>query len=76
MQISPGMVDTEFSLVRFAGDQAVARQVYAGMTPLTGEDVARQILFMLEQPRHVCIDEITTMPTQQGSAMTVKREQR
>lgn len=76
MQISPGMVETEFSVVRFRGNQSQADSVYAGMTPLTGDDIARQILFMLEQPRHVCIDEITTMPTQQGSPTTVKRVQR
>jgi NADP-dependent 3-hydroxy acid dehydrogenase YdfG len=76
MQISPGMVETEFSVVRFRGDQRVADAVYEGMLPLTGEDIARQIVFMLEQPRHVCIDEITTMPTQQGSAVTLKRSGR
>jgi len=73
MQISPGMVETEFSVVRFRGDQQTADAVYAGMEPLSGTDIARQIQFMLEQPRHVCIDEITTMPTQQGSATTVRR---
>ena len=76
MQISPGMVETEFSVVRFRGDQKLADNVYADMHPLSGEDVARQMVFMLEQPRHVCIDEITTMPTQQGSATTVKRSGR
>lgn len=76
MQISPGMVETEFSVVRFRGDQQTADAVYAGMEPLTGADIARQIQFMLEQPRHVCIDEITTMPTQQGSATTVRRGSR
>ncbi len=73
MQISPGMVETEFSVVRFRGEAAAAKGVYQGMTPLTGLDVARQILFMLQQPRHVCIDEITTMPTDQGSPVTVRR---
>lgn len=73
MQISPGMVDTEFSTVRFRGDQSAADSVYANMTPLSGDDIARMMVFMLEQPRHVVIDEIITMPTDQGSPTTVHR---
>lgn len=73
MQISPGMVDTEFSKVRFKGDTKIAESVYAGMTPLTGEDIARMMTFMLEQPRHVVIDEIITMPTDQGAPTTISR---
>lgn len=73
MQISPGMVETEFSVVRFKGDKDKAREVYQGMTPLTPQDISRMIIFMLEQPRHVCIDEIITMPTDQGSPTTVMR---
>lgn len=73
MQISPGMVNTEFSKVRFKGDQKTADSVYAGMTPLTGEDIARMMVFMLEQPRHVVIDEIITMPLDQGSPTTIHR---
>lgn len=73
MQISPGMVDTEFSTVRFKGDTKVAQSVYAGMTPLTGEDIARMMTFMLEQPRHVVIDEIITMPADQGAPTTILR---
>jgi NADP-dependent 3-hydroxy acid dehydrogenase YdfG len=73
MQISPGMVDTEFSTVRFKGDKNAADSVYAGMTPLKGEDIARMMMFMLEQPRHVVIDEIITMPQDQGSPTTVHR---
>lgn len=73
MQISPGMVDTEFSTVRFKGDKTQADNVYAGMTPLQAEDIARMMLFMLEQPRHVVIDEIITMPQDQGSPTTVQR---
>ena len=74
MQISPGMVDTEFSAVRFKGDQKAAANVYADMTPLSGEDIARMIQFMLESPRHVTVDEIITMPTDQGSPTTVVRK--
>lgn len=74
MQISPGMVDTEFSSVRFRGDKNAADAVYANMTPLQSEDIARMMTFMLEQPRHVVIDEIITMPTDQGSPTTVSRK--
>lgn len=73
MQISPGMVDTEFSVVRFKGDQDVAAKVYEGMTPLHAEDISRMMVFMLEQPRHVVIDEIITMPQDQGSVNTIVR---
>jgi 3-hydroxy acid dehydrogenase/malonic semialdehyde reductase len=73
MQVSPGMVESEFSLVRFGGDEKTAQAVYQGMTPLTPEDIARQVVFMLEQPRHVCIDEIISMPTDQGSPTTIAR---
>ena len=64
---------SEFSVVRFKGDVGAARAVYQGMQPLTAEDIARQMVFMLEQPRHVCIDEIITMPTDQGSPTTIAR---
>jgi len=73
MQISPGMVNTEFSTVRFKGDAKVADSVYAGMTPLKGEDIARMMTFMLEQPRHVVIDEMITMPLDQGAPTTISR---
>ncbi len=73
MQISPGMVNTEFSTVRFGGDTAAAEAVYAGMTPLMAEDIARMMAFMLDQPRHVVIDEIITMPLDQGSPTTIAR---
>lgn len=73
MQISPGMVETEFSEVRFGGDKNKADAVYHGMTPLKAEDIARMMTFMLSEPRHVVIDEIITMPTDQGSPTTVSR---
>jgi NADP-dependent 3-hydroxy acid dehydrogenase YdfG len=73
MQISPGMVETEFSLTRFKGDKNSAENVYSGMTPLSGDDIARMMQFMLDQPRHVVIDEIITMPMAQGSPTTVAR---
>lgn len=73
MEISPGMVDTEFSTVRFKGDKKLADSVYQGMNPLLPEDIARMMTFMLEEPRHVVIDEIITMPMDQGSPVTVSR---
>lgn len=74
MQISPGMVETDFSLTRFAGDKAMADKVYEGLDPLRGEDIARMMQFMLDQPRHVVIDEMITMPMAQGSPTTVIRQ--
>ncbi len=73
MQISPGMVNTEFSTVRYKGDKALADKTYEGIEPLVGEDIARMMQFMLDQPRHVVIDEIVTMPMAQGSPTTVVR---
>lgn len=73
MQISPGMVETDFSIARFKGDEKLAQSVYHGMKPLVAEDIARMMQFMLDQPRHVVIDEIITMPMQQGSPVTVVR---
>jgi 3-hydroxy acid dehydrogenase/malonic semialdehyde reductase len=73
MQISPGMVETEFSLTRFKGDQTTAENVYAGMKALSADDIAEMMLFMLNRPRHVVIDEIITMPMAQGSPTKVVR---
>jgi 3-hydroxy acid dehydrogenase / malonic semialdehyde reductase len=71
--ISPGMVNTEFSLVRFHGDKQKADNVYSGFNPLSAEDVAETILFMATRPDHVNIDDLTIMPTAQGSARDVIR---
>lgn len=70
--ISPGMVDTEFSLVRLR-DETKAKTVYDGMTPLYAIDIARQIVFALTQPAHVNLDEIVVMPTVQGAIRKVHR---
>jgi NADP-dependent 3-hydroxy acid dehydrogenase YdfG len=72
--ISPGMVDTEFSLVRFHGDSQRAANVYTGMTPLTAEDIAEAVSFMASRPAHVNIDDMVIMPTAQGSARDVIRK--
>lgn len=71
--IHPGLVETEFSLVRFKGDADRANNVYKGMVPLKGEDVADLILFSITRPAHVALGDITIFPTAQASATTVKR---
>ena len=75
-EVAPGMVETEFSLVRFGGDEEAAARVYEGMTPLRPEDVAECIRWAIAQPEHVNIDEIVVRPRDQASATEVHREQR
>ena len=72
--IHPGMVDTEFSLVRFKGDKERATNVYKGMQPLKPEDIADLILFTLTRPDHVVLADMVIYPTAQASATVVKRE--
>jgi 3-hydroxy acid dehydrogenase / malonic semialdehyde reductase len=73
-EIEPGMAETEFSLVRFGGDAAKAKAVYAGVTPLSGEDIADTVHWIVSRPAHVNINTISLMPECQGfSAFTVKR---
>ena len=71
--ISPGMVDTEFSTVRFKGDKERADNVYKGLTPLYAQDIAEAILFMATRPKHVNIDELVIKPTDQASARDYRR---
>jgi 3-hydroxy acid dehydrogenase / malonic semialdehyde reductase len=71
--VDPGMVETEFSIVRYYGDKNQADQVYAGMTPLTAEDIADCILFTVTRPFHVNIDEVIVKPTDQAGAGKVAR---
>ena len=71
--ISPGMVNTEFSLVRFKGDQTRADNVYKGLTPLYAPDIAESILFMVTRPPHVNIEDLVIMPTDQASARDYRR---
>ncbi len=73
-EIAPGMVETEFSLVRFGGDEQAARRVYEGMQPLTAEDVAECIRWALAQPAHVNVDEIVVRPRDQATATDVHRD--
>lgn len=71
--VDPGMVETEFSVMRFGGDEARAKQVYADMTPLTGEDIADVIVWAATRPAHVDIGEVILMPTDQASPTMVHR---
>jgi len=64
--VCPGAVNTEFSLVRFNGDQVKADAVYSGFKPLYAEDIAQTILFIITRPPHVNIDDILVMPTAQA----------
>ena len=73
--VAPGMVDTEFSHVRFKGDDTRAKSVYNGLTPLSPVDVAETILFLITRPANVNIDDVLIMPTAQGSARDVFRNQ-
>lgn len=73
--VSPGAVETEFSVVRFHGDSERAKQVYNGFTPLNAGDVAETILFILTRPAHVNIDDILIMPTAQAYSRDFNRAQ-
>lgn len=72
--IHPGMVETEFSQVRFKGDNERAANVYKGLQPLRPEDIADVILFMVTRPAHVNIADLMVLPTAQASATIVKRD--
>ncbi|HYX38061.1 MAG TPA: SDR family NAD(P)-dependent oxidoreductase [Oligoflexus sp.] len=72
--VDPGMVETEFSVVRFRGDANKAKQVYKGLTPLNGRDIAECVQFMTSRPPHVNIDSIVVMPTAQASVYKVHRQ--
>lgn len=72
-QISPGLAETEFSTVRFEGDLQRARNVYKGMQPLTAEDIANCIHFVIHQPQHVCIHDIVLTPTAQATSTLINR---
>jgi NADP-dependent 3-hydroxy acid dehydrogenase YdfG len=72
--IHPGLVETEFSIVRFKGDEARAANVYKGMKPLTGDDIADLILYTLSVPDHVVLADITVFPTAQANATIVRRD--
>jgi NADP-dependent 3-hydroxy acid dehydrogenase YdfG len=71
--VDPGMVETEFSVVRFHGDRERADSVYRGMTPLTPDDVAETVVWCLSRPERVNIEQIVLMPRDQASATLVNR---
>jgi NADP-dependent 3-hydroxy acid dehydrogenase YdfG len=66
--IEPGLAETEFSLVRFEGDARAAEKPYAGIEPLTAEDVAEAVIWAVRQPRHVNVNRIELMPVMQAFA--------
>jgi hypothetical protein len=72
-EIDPGMVETEFSLVRFGGDAERAANVYAGLTPLVATDVADAIVYAVTRPSHVNIDQLVIKPRDQVSATVAHR---
>lgn len=72
-EIDPGLVETEFSVVRFHGDVDAAAAVYQGVTPLTGDDVADCIAFVVTRPAHVNIDTLVLLARDQAGATTVHR---
>jgi NADP-dependent 3-hydroxy acid dehydrogenase YdfG len=72
-EIDPGMVETEFSLVRFDGDAQRASEVYAGVTPLTAGDVAEIVAFVATRPAHVDIDQVVVRPRDQARVWLVNR---
>ncbi len=74
-EIRPGMVETEFSLVRFDGDSKRAANVYKGVKPLTADDVARTIWWALSQPAHVNVNEVVLMPVRQADAFYTARKE-
>jgi NADP-dependent 3-hydroxy acid dehydrogenase YdfG len=71
--ITPGMVETEFSNVRFRGDNERVAQTYRGLTPLTANDIADAILYAITRPPHVNVSEIVLLPTDQASATLAYR---
>jgi len=73
--IDPGMVETDFSLVRFHGDASRAAKVYKGLTPLSGEDVADVILWAVTRPEHVNIARVSLTPVNQANTLLIHREQ-
>jgi NADP-dependent 3-hydroxy acid dehydrogenase YdfG len=73
-EIAPGMVETEFSVVRFGGDEEAAARVYRDMEPLRAEDIAECIRWAIAQPAHVNIDQILVRPRDQATATEVYRD--
>ena len=66
--IEPGMAETEFTLVRTSGDQAASDALYQGVTPITAEDIADQVMWLAQLPAHLNVNRIETMPVNQSFA--------
>lgn len=73
-EIRPGMVETEFSEVRFHGDKERADRVYDGVEPLTGDDIAEAIAWAAQLPAHMTVNEMVLMPSQQAGAYYTHRK--
>jgi NADP-dependent 3-hydroxy acid dehydrogenase YdfG len=72
--VDPGMVETDFSLVRFHGDQERAAKVYKGVKPLTPQDVAETIVWVADRPEHVNIARVVMTPVQQANSLLFHRD--
>jgi NADP-dependent 3-hydroxy acid dehydrogenase YdfG len=72
--IAPGAVETNFSEVRFKGDTDRAKKVYEGFKPLKSEDIADLVWYVLSAPKHVCIADVTILPSQQAAASVIYRK--
>ena len=73
-EVAPGLVTTEFSLVRFGGDAERAKKPYLGMTPLTADDIADAIVWVVTRPAHVNIDTLVIKPLDQATATLIHRK--
>ncbi len=73
--VDPGFVETEFSLVRFHGDEERARAVYEGFTPLFAEDVADVVTFVATRPPHVNVHNVVLLPTAQRNVYVLDRRE-
>lgn len=73
-QIRPGLAETEFSVVRYKGDASKAAEVYKGFEPLLANDIARAVEFVVDQPNHVCINDLEITPTAQANAYLLEKK--
>ncbi len=73
-QVRPGLAETEFSTVRFHGDQQKADNVYAGLTPLAAEDIADAVLYIITRPTHVCVNDLEVTCMAQANSTVVYRK--
>lgn len=74
-EVQPGMVETDFSVVRFRGDEKAAKEVYRGIEPLTGDDIAEDIVWIAARKPHVNVAETLIFPVGQASAFVRKAKQ-